>query len=131
MTNGLDGRVPSRGRHRVTLELEVEEDAELAEPEDWDLQHLSAALLTGLARPLRTIRGLVVDTEHDRLSHTLNAIADDIDESVQLHWMASAEPWPKSACAPSVRPSLATLITLEHHAAETRRIAEQLRLEGL
>ncbi len=118
--------------HRVALELEVDEDPEAAEPEDWDLQHLSRALRTGSARPLRTIRGLVVDTEHDRLSNTLQAMAEDIEEAAQLQWLATAEPWPLLArTLRSRRPSLEVLVELERLAASTRRVAERLLEEGL
>ncbi len=120
-----------RGRHRVALELEVDEDPEQAEPEDWDLHHLNRALRSGLARPVRTIRGLVVDMEHDRLSHTLAAIADDIDEAAQLHWLASARPWPRISYELSRRPSLEALIELGQLATTTRRIAQQLLRDGL
>jgi hypothetical protein len=121
-----------RRTHRVTLELEVDDDPEQAEPEDWDLKELSQALRTGLAKPLRTIRGLVVDPEHDRLSNMLNAIADGIDETSQLHWMATAKPWPHLAAAlRAARPSLESLVGLEWLARSTRQIAERLRQEGL
>lgn len=120
-----------RGTHRVALELEVEEDPEQAQPEDWDLQHLTQALRTGLAKPLRTIRGLVVDPERDRLSHTLDAIAGDMDEAVQLHWLASSERWPKISPALLPRPSLEVLVELEQLARSARRIADRLQDEGL
>src|SRR5256885_7946412 len=100
--------------HRVALELEVEADLEQAEPEDWDLQDLSDALRTGQARLVRTIQGLVVDSEHDQLSCTLAAIADDLGETVQLHWLATARRWPQLASKlRSPRPSLEALVELE------------------
>jgi hypothetical protein len=120
--------------HRVALELEVEVDADLAraEPEDWDLQDLTHAIRTGHARPVRTIQGLVVDTEHDRLSCTLRAIAEDLGETVQLHWLATAEPWPQMApTLRSPRPPLEILVELDHLAASARAIAQRLACEGL
>jgi len=116
----------------VALELEVDEDPEEAEPEDWDLQYLSQALRAGVARPLRTIRGLVVDPDHDRLSNTLSAMAEDIDEAAQLHWLVSARAWPLLAqTLRSRRPSLEVLVELEQLAAATRRVADRLAQEGL
>ena len=115
----------------MALELEVEQDSESADPEDWDLRHLFRALRAGAAKPLRTIRGLVIDTEHDRLSGTLDAVAEDIVETVELHWLASARPWPAIAGGLRVRPSLEVLVELEELAAATRRIARRLQAEGL
>jgi hypothetical protein len=121
-----------RGTHRVVLELEVEDDPDEAEPEDWDLQHLNRALRSGVARPLRTLRGLVVGTEHDRLSNTLEAIADDVGEAAQLHWLAIAQRWPLIGRElRSRRPTLEVLIELERFAALARRIGERLHHEGL
>jgi hypothetical protein len=121
-----------RGRHRVALELEIDRDPGEAEPEDWDLQSFMQAVRAGVARPLRTIRGLVVDTEHDRLSSTLDAMAEDIDEAAQLHWLASARQWPALAHAlRSRRPSLEVLVELDQLAAAARRVAERLAAEGL
>jgi hypothetical protein len=117
--------------HRVALELEVEEDPEQAEPEDWDLQHLIRALRTGLARPVRTIRGLVVDPDGDRLSNILEAIANDIEEAVELHWLASMERPPKVAIALLPRASLDLLVELDRLARSTRRVADRLQREGL
>jgi hypothetical protein len=118
--------------HRVALELEVDEHLDQVEPEDWDLQNLLFAMRAGLARPLRTIRGLVVDSEHDRLSTTLHAVAEDIDEAVQLRWLATAS---RSAVVAlsltACRPSLELLIELEHLAGLTRRVALHLRQQDL
>ena len=120
--------------HRVALELVVESgaDPERADPEDWDLHDLSAALRAGHARPVRTIRGLVVDPEHDRLSRTLEAVADGIEETAQLHWLATSTEWPRLAQALRwPRPSLEALVELDRLAAATRAIAERLHREGL
>lgn len=118
--------------HRVALELEVENDPEAVEPEDWDLQHLSMALRAGVARPLRTIRGLVIDPEHDRLSSTLSAVADDLDEAVQLQWLATARAWPDLAWTLRARrPSLEVLVELEQLSALARHLAARLLQEGL
>jgi hypothetical protein len=115
----------------VALELEVVEDPEAAEPEDWDLRHLEHAVRAGVATPLRTIRGLVIDSEHDRLSRRLEAVADDIDEAVQLHWLASSKPWPKIGWTLYQRPSIETLIELEQLAAGIRGFACRLKREGV
>ena len=121
-----------RGTYRVALELEVDDDREAAEPEDWDIQHLAQALRAGIARPLRTIQGLVIDFEHDRLSSALRAVADDVDEAVQLHWLASSKPWPAIAWSLRAhRPSIESLVELEQLASTTRRLAERLLREGL
>src|SRR5215472_5141464 len=120
-----------RARHRVALELEVVEDPDAAEPEDWDLEHLRRAVQAGRARPLRTIQGLVIDSEHDRLSRTLDAVAEDLDEAVQLHWMASAKPWPSISETLRPRPSIGALIELERLAAVVRDVAGRLHQEGL
>jgi len=121
-----------RMTHRVALELDVEDDSGQLEPEEWDLQCLIAALTAGLARPLRTIRGLVVDVEHDRLSATLDALAADIDEITELHWMASASPsFPVAPALRRKRPSLELLIELEAMAEHVRRLASHLEGEGL
>lgn len=121
----------TRTTHRVALELEVVEDPDAAEPEDWELEHLERAVRGGMARALRTIRGLVIDTEHDRLSRTLDAVAEDLDESVQLHWLASAKPWPSIAWTLHPRPSIEALVELESLATCIRRVAIRLREEGL
>jgi hypothetical protein len=90
------------------------------------------AVRAGVARPLRTIRGLVVDAEHDRLSSTLEAMAEDIDEAAQLHWLASSRAWPALAQAlRSRRPSLEVLVELDQLAAAARQVAERLAAEGL
>jgi hypothetical protein len=123
-----------RVTHRVALELEVEDanDPEAAEPEDWDLPHLANALRAGVARPLRTIRGLVIDPEHDRLSGTLSAVADDVEETVQLHWLATAQAWHDLApILRARRPSLELLVELEQMSDLARRLAGRLRREGL
>jgi hypothetical protein len=117
--------------HRVALELEVLEDPDAAEPEDWDLEHLRRAVRAGLARPLRTIQGLVIDSEHDRLSRTLDAVAEDLDEAVQLHWLASAKPWPAISQTLHPRPSIEALVELERLAAVVREVAGRLHHEGL
>jgi hypothetical protein len=113
------------------LELEVLEDADAAEPEDWDLQHLQRALRAGSATPLRTIQGLVIDRERDRLSGTLDAVADELDEAVQLHWLASAKPWPRIAPTLHPRPSIEAMIELERLAAAVRVVAGRLQRQGL
>jgi len=123
-----------RATHRVVLELEVEDadDPEAADPEDWDLSHLANALRAGVARPLRTIRGLVIDPEHDRPSSTLSAVADDLEETVQLHWLATAQAWPDLArTLRTRRPSLELLVELEQMSDLARRLAGRLRREGL
>src|SRR5712691_3014819 len=105
---------PTRATHRVALELEVEERPDDIDPEDWELRDLTVALLTGSARAVRTIRGLVVDPENDRLSRTLRAMADDIDEATQLHWLASSARWPMATrVLRSPRPPLPALVGLE------------------
>jgi hypothetical protein len=120
-----------RATHRVALELEVVEDPDAAEPEDWDLEHLEEAVRVGVARPVRTIQGRVIDSEHDRLSRTLDVVADDLDEAVQLHWMASARRWPSIAWSLRPRPSIETLIELERLAAAVHDMAGRLKNEGL
>jgi len=123
--------VDLRTNHRVALELEVVEDSDAAEPEDWDLQYLTRAVRAGVATPLRTIQGLVIDTENDRLSRTLEAVADDLDEQVQLQWLASARPWPKIAWTLHRRPSIEALVELERLSAGIRRVACRLNREGV
>jgi hypothetical protein len=127
------GLMVVRGMHRVALELEVDEDPEFAQPEDWDLEHLDRALRSGAARLLRTIRGLVFDPERDRLSSTLGAVAEDIiDETAQLHWLAMSEPCrPIASNLRTCRPSLEVLVELEQLAVATRRVARRLEREGL
>jgi hypothetical protein len=119
-------------RHRVALELEVDQHPDEIDPEDWDLQDLAFALDRGKARPLRTIRGMVVDPENDRLSITLEALADDIEEAAQLQWLAI-----ESRCAALTRvtrwrrPSLELLVSLDHFAAAARQLATRLEEQGL
>jgi hypothetical protein len=120
-----------RARHRVALEVEVVEDPDAAEPEDWDLEHLRQAVVAGVARPLRTIQGHVIDSEHDRLSRTLDAVAEDLDEAVQLHWLASAKEWPSISRTLHPRPSLEALVELERLATAVREVAGRLHCEGL
>src|SRR5438105_1646999 len=127
MGRRLDQPDPEVGIHRVALELKVDENKDRLEPEEWDLRDLAFALRTGLAMPLRTIRGLVVDSERDRLSTTLESLADDVDQAVQLHWLVTASPSPVIARplrAP--RPTLEILIELEHLSAQARRLARRL-----
>jgi hypothetical protein len=51
---------------------------------------------------------------------------------VQLHWLASAAPWPAIAEVLSAhRPSLEVLVELERLATLTRRVAQRLGQEGL
>ena len=126
------GLCPDRSTHRVALELEVDEQPDNLEPEDWELRDLAAALLTGSARAVRTIRGLVVDPENDRLSSTLLAMADDLDETAQLHWMAMAARWRiDSPVVSSSRPSLEVLVGLEQLVAHARILAGELTRQGL
>jgi hypothetical protein len=124
--------VAARSRHRVALELEIQGTLDDADPEDWDLQDLARALNAGVARPLRTIRGLVLDPEHDRLSSTLEAMAADIEEAVELQWLATSRPWPLLARAlQAPRPSLESLVELEQIAKLARRAAHRLAHQGL
>ena len=121
-----------RNRHRVALELDIDEDPARLEPEAWDLQDLQVALAAGLARPLRMIHGLVLDTERDRMSVTLQAIAEGIGEVVQGYWMVSATP----TCTPSAasrgpRPTIELLVELQAIAEHAERAACQLQQQGL
>jgi hypothetical protein len=121
-----------RNRHRVALELDIDEDPAHLEPEAWDLQDLQAALAAGLARPLRMVHGLVLDTERDRLSVMLQAIADGIGEVVQGCWMISASP----TCTPSPashrpRPTIELLVELQAIAEHAGRAASRLQQQGL
>jgi hypothetical protein len=123
---------PQRTRHRVALELEVDQHPDEVDPEDWDLDDLVVALKTGVASPLRTIRGLVLDVEHDRLSTTLGAVADDLYEAAQLHWLAAASGSPRvPRVARAPRPSLEALVDLEMLASSARRLARRLDEQGL
>lgn len=121
-----------RRTHRLALEFEVEDSPDQVAPEEWELRHLAFALHMGVARPLRTIRGLVVDREHDRLSTTVRAMADGIDDAAQQHWLATTPQGDAVARALGVtRPSLETLIELEELTALARRVAERLAREGM
>src|SRR5215831_12344885 len=127
--NGMTPR--TKATHRVALELEVVDDPNAAEPEDWDLEHLVLAVRARKAKVLRTIRGLVIDSEHDRLSRTLAAFADDLEENLQLHWLASAKPWPSIARTLRRRPTIETLVELEQLAGAIRHLSARLHGEGL
>ena len=121
-----------RNRHRVALELDIDEDPAHLEPEAWDLHDLQVALAAGLARPLRMIHGLVLDTERDHLSVTLQAIAEGIGEVVQGYWMISATPTcPQSVASRSPRPSIPLLVELQAISEQAERAAGQLREQGL
>lgn len=121
-----------RNRHRVALELDIDEDPAHLEPEAWDLRDLQVALAAGLARPLRMIHGLVLDTERDHLSVTLGAIAEGIGEVVHGYWMISATPTsPDSAAGSRPRPSIELLVELQAIAEHAQRAACQLRQQGL
>ena len=121
-----------RSKHRVALELDIDEDPARLEPEAWDLQDLHVALAAGLARPLRMIHGLVLDTERDRLSVTLQAIAEGIGEVVQGHWMISAAPTcPPPAAGRGPRPSIELLVELQAIAEHAERAACRLQQHGL
>jgi hypothetical protein len=114
-------------RHRVALELEVVQGPDEMDPEDWDLQDLRVAVRRGQARVVRTIRGLVVDPENDRLSDTIETLADDIDEAVDLQWLAIGSRHPAIARAVRAkRLPLALLVELQQYAEWGRRIAERL-----
>jgi hypothetical protein len=102
------------------------------EPEAWDLNDLQIALAAGLARPLRMIHGMVLDTERDRLSVTVQAIAEGIGEVVQGYWMVSATPACPQAVATRVpRPSIELLVELQAIAEHAERAAGHLRERGL
>jgi hypothetical protein len=120
-----------RATHRVALELEVVDDPDGAEPEDWDLQYLLHAVQAGVATPVRTIQGVVIDSERDRLSRTLASVAETLDEAVQLHWLASSKPWPTIAWTLHPRPSIETLVELERLAATVQEVADRLQGQGL
>jgi hypothetical protein len=121
-----------RSKHRVALELDIDEDPAHLEPEAWDLRDLQVALAAGLARPLRLIHGLVLDTERDRLSVTLQGIAESIGEVVQGYWMVSATPaCPQSSATRTRRPAIELLIELEAIAEHAERAAGYLREHGL
>ena len=119
-------------RHRVALELEVDQAPHDMDPEDWDLQDLLVALSRGQARALRTIRGLVVDPENDRLSVTIEAHAADVDEAVQLQWLAMGSKHPAIARMVRMRRlSLELLVELERFAAQGHVLAARLDEESL
>jgi hypothetical protein len=118
---------------RVVLELEVEQDLDGFEPEEWSLKDLSAAVRAGLARPVRTVQGgRVVDPERDQLSMMLEGVAEDVEEAAQLHWLATTSPSLVIAAAlRAARPSLEALVELDQLAELTRRLARRLAREGL
>jgi hypothetical protein len=121
-----------RARHRVALELEVDERPDELEPADWELSDLAAALLSGSARAVRTIRATVVDPENDRLSSTLLAMADDLDETNQMHWFAAAARWPTTVPAGRrSRPSLESMVRMDQLVAHVRLMARLMGRQGL
>lgn len=121
-----------RSKHRVALELDVDEDPAHLEPEAWDLHDLQVALAAGLARPLRMIHGLVLDTEGDRLSVMLQAIAEGVGEVAHGCWMISATPAsPQPATRRAPRPSIEVLVELQAIAEHAERAAGHLRRQGL
>lgn len=118
--------------HRVALELDVDQDPDQVVPEEWDLEDLLVALAAGLARPLRTIHGMVLDTERDRLSVTLQAISQGIDELVEGYWIATASPgMPRPSGCHGARPSLGLMVELEAISQHARQVAQHLQSEGL
>ncbi len=119
-------------RHRIALELDVDDEPYQLEPEAWDLRDLQVALAAGLARPLRMIHGMVLDTEQDRLSVMLRTIADSIDEVVQGYWMASAAPnAPRALSSGRPRPSIELLVELGAIAEQAHQAANQLQTQGM
>ena len=119
-------------RHRIGLEIEVEPEQVLVDPDDWDLEDLGAALRDGMARPVRVIRGRVTDEHRDLLSATLTGWAGDVDEVLRLHWTVAESP--HSLVQPvegSPRPSLETLVELQALAAQLRHVARRLHSEEL
>jgi hypothetical protein len=121
-----------RARHRVALELEVDRGDDEVDPEDWDLEDLVLALTSGQARPLRTIQGLVVDAEHDRLSTMLDAVAGDLEETAELQWLTSATKHPAfTRRCHGPRPTLEVLVDLQGLATWARRVAWRLEEQGL
>src|SRR5215469_13314451 len=127
-----DLAVGVRSKHRVALELDIDQDPAHLEPEAWDLHDLQVALAAGLARPLRMIHGLVLDTERDRLSVTLEAIAAGIGEVIEGYWMVSAAPTcPRSAAGTGPRPSIELLVELQAIAEHAERAAGRLQDLGL
>ena len=123
--------VGGRSNHRVALELDIDEDPAHLEPEAWDLCDLQTALAAGLARPLRMIHGLVLDTERDRLSVTVQAIAEGIGEVVQGYWAISAAPTCPRSAAARPRPTIELLVELQAIAEQAERAAGHLREQGL
>src|SRR5262245_58718951 len=121
----------TRIKHRIALELDVDEDPCQLEPEAWDLNDLQQALAAGLARPLRMIHGMVLDTEQDRLSVTLRAIAEGIDEVVHGYWIASASPNSPRTLSNHRRPTLELLVELDALAQHAHRTACRLHEQGL
>ena len=121
-----------REAHRVGLEVEVDRDLVVLEPGEWELEDLLAAVREGTARLLRVVRGRVIDEQHDLLSATLAAVAQDLDDTLELHWTASASPDALVQPAPgAARPSLESLVELRELADQARRVADRLRREGL
>jgi len=121
-----------RSKHRVALELDIDEDLARLEPEAWELRDFQGALAAGFARPLRMIHGLVLDTERDHLSVTLRAIADGIGDVVQGYWMLSATRTPPvPVLARSPRPSIELLVELQALAEHAERAACRLNEHGL
>jgi len=120
-----------RNKHRVALELDIDEHPAQIEPEAWDLHDLQVALAAGLARPLRMIHGLVLDTEQDSLSVTLQAIAEGIEEVVQGYWIISSMPNGPRPASRGPRPSIELLVELQAIAEHAGRAAHQLRDQGL
>jgi hypothetical protein len=119
-------------RHRIGVEVEIDPGAVVVEPTEWDLDDLLAAVREGAARLVRVVRGRVIDEEHDRLSATLYALADDLQRDQELHWMTSASPGALLQPSPGApRPSLESLVELRQLAEHARRVAERLRGEGL
>jgi len=119
-------------RHRVAVEVEVDGASVLVDPGEWDVDELLAAIREGAVRLVRVVRGRVIDEEHDRLSVTLDGVADDLGRDQDLHWMASASPdAPLQPRPGSPRPSLQTLVELRELADHVRRVADRLRGEGL
>jgi hypothetical protein len=123
---------PTRVKHRIALELDVDEEPYQLEPEAWDLRDLQVALAAGLARPLRMIHGMVLDTEQDRLSVMLEAIAEGIDEVVQGYWIASASPDRQPATQASrPRPTIELLVELDAIAEHAHQAARHLQDQGI
>ena len=119
-------------RHRIALEVEVLRSEVDESPGEWDLDELLHAVRTGAARLRRVIRGRVWDEEHDPLSRSLEAFADELDWAEELHWLSSAAP--DAAIQPaagSPRPSMESLVELKALSDGARRLATRLRDEGL